>query len=98
MKIMLGAKEVEVEKAFPLQLRDLRRLKKEFNVEFGVNGFGENIENQAAFFLVMFQKLNPEITAEDVDNITLPQMNEITAAAAKASRVVDVPFSASSTS
>ena len=56
MKISLNGKEIDVSAAFPLQLRDLRRLKKEFGIELGPNGFGTDIEKQASFFLVIFQK------------------------------------------
>ncbi len=98
MKITLAGKDVEIEKALPLQLKDLRRLKREFGVELGVTGIGGDVENQFGFLTVLLQKANPEITAEDVDSLTLQQMNDLSRAANEASLIIDPPSSASSTS
>ncbi len=98
MKITLNGKEIDVSKALPLQLRDLRRLKKEFSIEFGSSGFGDDIEKQAGFYLVVLQKANPDITAEDVDALTINQMGDLSTAVGEGSLVKDVPSSGSSTS
>ena len=97
MKITLNGKVVDTDKALPLQLRDLRRLKNEFKVDL-TDGVTGDPEKQHAVFFVVLQKANKEIASEDVDDLTIPQMNEISADMVKASRVVDVPPSASSTS
>ena len=96
MKITLAGKDIDLKKALPLQLRDLRRLKKEFNFVFGVDN--DDVEKQAGFFLVMLQKANPAITPEDVDCLTIAQMTSITTSVSAESLVADVPSSASSTS
>lgn len=96
MKITLNGKEIDLDKALPLQLRDLRRLKKEFDLAPG-EGSGD-IEKQAGFFLVILQKANKDITAEDVDDLTLVQMGDLSKTVAEASVAADVPSSASSTS
>jgi hypothetical protein len=96
MTITVNGKEVDLSKALPLQLRDLRRLKRDFGFELG-GLIGNDPEKQAGFFQTILQKANPEITPEDVDTLTLSQMHTISAAVGEASRVVDVPFSASST-
>ncbi len=96
MKITVNSKDVEVEKALPLQLGDLRRLKREFDFILGVDN--NNVEKQFGFYLVILQKANPDITPEDVDALTIAQMTAISTAVTDASKAADVPFSASSTS
>lgn len=95
--LIVNGKEVDLSKALPLQLRDLRKLKREHGIDFGVNGIGNDIEDQAKFLTVILQKANPEITEDDVDSLTLAQMNEVSREANTASRTADVPSSASST-
>ena len=97
MKITLNGKEIDLDKALPLQLRDLRRLKREFGVEF-VEGISGDVEKQVGFFTVVLQKADPSVTSDDVDALTTVQIFAISRTVAEVSVVVDVPSSASSTS
>lgn len=97
MKITVNGKEVDTDKALPLQLRDLRRLKREFKIDL-VEGLSGDVERQFGFLLVLFQKANKDITEEDVESLTLPQTRDaIVAGFAVDESPPDVPPSASST-
>lgn len=97
MKITLNGKTVDVSKALPLQLGDLRRLKRDFDIDLSVGVSGDP-DKKHGFYSVILQKANKDITAEDVDTLTLPQMTELANEVNRASETVDAPFSASSTS
>lgn len=91
MKISLNGKDVDTDVALPLQLRDLRKLKKEYGIEFGTTNTLEDIEKQAGFLLVILKKANPDLTEADVDDLTLVQMHALIKAVVETSQAPDVP-------
>ena len=74
--VTVAGKEVDMRKALPLTLGDFRKLKKNHNVEQKDLGGGD-IEITVRFTHYLLSKANPAVTEEDVDSLTMEDLNTI---------------------
>lgn len=76
MKIKLGEKEYDLGLALPLTLGDLRRLKKEHNTTLS-DLQTMDVEVIIKVLLLIFRKLDPEVTEDLVDTVPVHQLSAI---------------------
>jgi hypothetical protein len=69
-------KQVNFQPALPLRLRDWRALKG-LGVTPETLSDKVDLEVYAAFITYVAKKADPEVTADDVDNLTLVEMSEV---------------------
>lgn len=98
MKITLKGVEYDVEKALPLLWGDYRKLKREHGVTQADLIKGED-DAMFAFALVVVQKLDPSMTAADLEAMPVHEGYALVKFAANAERKeLDRPTSGTSTS
>jgi hypothetical protein len=100
MKIKVGGtvdgKEVDLEKALPITIGDLRKLKK-LGVSYP-NTFDARDPDQAAAFILYFcQKVVPEITSEEVDLMDISDSLDVMNFIVRTKEGIDRPTSTAST-
>ena len=76
MKITLGEKEYDLAKALPITLGDVRRLKHVHGIQLS-DLASMDLDIVAKVFLMLCQKIDPDITEDMVDAIPLLQMNKV---------------------
>lgn len=90
----INGKEVDFKKAWPFTIGDMKKLKKEYGVnlsKIGADG-GIDIEDMHSLILYSAKKSNPEITAEDVDEIPSTRLGKIMEVFQVAQKELDPPF------
>ena len=99
MKITVGGREIDLEKALPIVVGDLRKLKK-----LGVNypsAFDPRDPDHQALFLYHFcQKVDPAVTEAEIDLLSLEEViNAVYSLVHKkeGDEVLDIPTSGGST-
>ena len=98
MKIVLKGTEHDVARALPLLWADYRKLKKEHGVT-QADLIRADDDAMFAFALVVAQKLDPSVTAADLEALTLADgYAMVKFAASSARKDIDVPISGTSTS
>lgn len=98
MKITLKGVEHDVGNALPMLWGDYRKLKREHGVTQADLVKGED-DAMFAFALVVMQKLDPSMTAEDAERVPLHEGYALVRFAANAERKeIDRPTSGTSTS
>ena len=97
MKITAGGKEIDLEKAFPFTLGDLRKLKK-LGVSYPLDFNPRDPEQTAIFVFYFCKKVVPEITEEEIDAL-LPEVaiDAVHFLVLKKEVVLDRPTSGAST-
>lgn len=89
MKITINGKEFDLQKAVPLKVRDFKKLEAR-----GVNVQKLELRDLTAtseMVLVLLQKCDPSATMEDVDELDLVLMEQISTFIAREARVVNRP-------
>ena len=96
MKITLNGKEVDLDKALPITMGDLRQLKK-----LGINypsTFDARDPDHVILFLNHFcKKVAPEVTEGDVESMSLEEALTAMHSLMKTKEVIDRPISGEST-
>lgn len=90
MKVQIKGGELDLAAALPLTIGDSRRLKKEFGVGPEQINSGDP-DATASVLLVLFQKVQPDITIADVDTLSLQTAAEIGAYLRNEAESVDRP-------
>ena len=75
MKLIMGEKEVDLAKCWPLNIKDIKAFKAAGITDEKGNIDTEDIEHLEAMLLHLCQKVNPEITGEDVELIDIIEIN-----------------------
>lgn len=86
----LNGKDVDIRKSVPLDIGDLKALKKA-GCDLIKLGDKLELEHLAALALHICHKANPEVTEADVDTLPLPWLQRIAKAAGQANEA-DLPF------
>lgn len=76
MKISLGEKEYDLAAALPLTIGDLRKMKKEQNVDLKDLGSME-VDTVAKVLLHIFRKVDATVTMEQVDQLSVSNLQDI---------------------
>lgn len=88
----LNGKSIDLKKAIPLTIGDIRALKKSGLdiLKIGTTD-AMGVDQIVTLLLYVFKKSNPEVTVEDVDTLSLPAMNRISTVLTKQSED-ELPF------
>lgn len=89
-EVKYGEKAVDIDKALPLTVGDMRRLKREFNVSQKELTLGE-AETVFAVLMVLGQKADASITEADVDGIAFSAVPDIILRLGERARDIDRP-------
>lgn len=73
--IMLGGREVDLNNALPLKLRDWRKLEKDGITSKAIEGGAMEATFKLAFYVL--KKADPAVTEDEVDDLTLPELKRI---------------------
>lgn len=79
MKAKINGKEVDLEKAFPIKVRDLRYLGQQNLVDANGNIELTDLNKLLDFGLYLAQKANPDVTPDDYDDMNADELNRMLA-------------------
>ena len=88
----LNGKTVDLRKAIPMTVRDWKRLKKD-GVDLLAISTGEvDLDGLIKLVVYVCQKANPELTADDLDDMPGPWFTRVAQVVNELGGEVDVPF------
>jgi hypothetical protein len=74
--VKINDKEVDLSKAIPLTLKDWREVRKRFNYDVMVER-APTLDHMIGLATYCIQKANPKVTEEEVLELSIPDLNEI---------------------